>query len=92
MTSNRNYDDPLYKAWRVAVFKRDRFRCQFPGCTCKTKLNAHHIIRWADAPSLRFEITNGITLCRMHHKLISGAEHCFMKLFGDIVRGKPKSK
>ena len=90
MSSPRDYNDPIYKAWRVAIFKRDSFRCQFPGCKCKTKLNAHHIIRWADAPMLRFEVTNGITLCKMHHQLISGAEHCYMELFGNIVRGKQK--
>jgi predicted restriction endonuclease len=90
--TKRDYDDPVYKAWRVAVFKRDGFKCQFPGCKCKTKLNAHHIIRWADAPFLRFEPTNGITLCKVHHKMIEGAENCYAELFSSIVHAKLKGK
>lgn len=88
----RDYNDPIYKSWRVAVFKRDGFKCQFPGCKCKTKLNAHHIIRWADAPTMRFVVTNGITLCRSHHKMIEGHENSYMQLFNSIVEEKRKKK
>jgi len=34
---------------------------------CKGQLQAHHILRWADYPKLRYEINNGITLCIAHH-------------------------
>lgn len=88
--NSRDYNEPAYKAWRVAVFKRDNFKCQFPDCKCKKKLNAHHIIRWADAPFLRFEVTNGITLCKMHHDMIKNNENCYVDLFNGIIREKKK--
>lgn len=88
----RNYDDPVYKNWRVSIFKRDKFRCQFPDCKCRTRLNAHHIIRWADAPFLRYEIDNGITLCKTHHDMIKDSENCYMQMFNDIIKNKKKKK
>jgi len=88
--AKRDYNDPIYKAWRVKVFQRDKFKCQYPGCKCKSKLNAHHIIRWADAPFLRFEPSNGITLCRQHHDMIKGAENSYMQLFSEIVKKNTK--
>lgn len=49
-----------------AVFKRDDYTCQLCG-ERGVVLNAHHIEKWADSPSLRFEISNAVTLCRRCH-------------------------
>ena len=57
-----------------------------PRCGYKRALNAHHIIRWADAPHLRFDEDNGITLCWKCHKEITGHEGQYAPLFMDIVR------
>lgn len=57
-----------YKAWRRAVFQRDDYTCQ----RCATRggyLEAHHDLPYAFFPDLRFEILNGITLCRPCHDL-----------------------
>lgn len=57
-----------YVNWRVSVFTRDQFTCQI----CKKIggfLEAHHIKSWAKYPDLRFDINNGITLCKSCHKL-----------------------
>lgn len=70
----RNYNDPLYKQWRIKVYSRDNWKCKWPGCAINKKLNAHHIKTWADFPGLRYEINNGITLCKYHHSLITGNE------------------
>lgn len=82
----RNYDDPVYRDWRVRVYKRDKFTCQMPGCSYKKYLNAHHIQKWASASSLRFDVDNGITLCKNCHKKVTGSEQHYQGLFQQIVR------
>jgi predicted restriction endonuclease len=86
----RNFDDPEYKKWRSAVYKRDKFQCQWPGCYLKKKLNAHHIKTWAQYPQLRFAVYNGITLCSVHHKMIKGLETIYEAVFHRIVSSKNK--
>ena len=81
----RNYDDPQYKKWRLSIYKRDKFKCQWPGCVASKKLNAHHIKRWADCPGLRYDVNNGITLCKDHHKSINGIETYYESIFLKIV-------
>jgi hypothetical protein len=84
----RNFEDPKYKTWRSAVYKRDKFQCQWPGCINKKGLNAHHIRRWADCPSLRYDVNNGITLCIMHHKQIQGKEDYYALSFLKILESR----
>ena len=89
----RNYQDPDYKNWRNAVYKRDRFTCQWPGCACKKKgINAHHIRKWADFPSLHYVVENGITLCKFHHHLIQGQEDNYVIMFMRILLQKLKDR
>jgi 5-methylcytosine-specific restriction endonuclease McrA len=77
-------DDYRYKAWQDSVFTRDNFTCQDCSVTgqeligqgkttCAQGLHAHHLKEWEIHISLRYEITNGITLCsschrKRHHK------------------------
>jgi len=83
----RNYKDPIYEDWRTRVYKRDSHKCQMPGCGAKRKrLNAHHIRRWADAAYLRYDVSNGITLCWKCHKEVTGSERQYESLFMQIVR------
>lgn len=84
----RNYEDPEYKKWRKKVYSRDNYTCQWPGCTNKKRLNAHHIRRWSDFPSLRFVVENGISLCYMHHKMIKGMESIYESVFYKILQNK----
>jgi hypothetical protein len=74
-----------HKVWKAAVLKRDGFKCQFPNCNCKKPLQIHHIQRYADFPTLRFEISNGITLCKIHHKQITGMEMIYQPFFMQVV-------
>jgi predicted restriction endonuclease len=77
MNAFRNFQDPIYKAWRKKVYTRDKHQCQWPGCSQKKKLNAHHIKSWSQYPGLRFDINNGITLCKYHHDNIKGMEEIY---------------
>lgn len=84
----RDYSDPVYKKFRLDVLKRDRFKCQMPGCKSKKNLNVHHINPWSKASSLRYDISNGITLCNKCHQFITGKEHHYINLFREIVDGR----
>lgn len=55
------------KAWRAEVFARDGFRCQICGAV-GGDLNAHHIKPWATHPEARYDVNNGVTLCKTCHK------------------------
>lgn len=88
----RNFNDPQYKKWRKAVYKRDGFKCQWPGCSVAKKLNAHHIKTWAGFPGLRFEPNNGITLCKDHHKMIQGMEESYAAVFLRIANNNANPK
>lgn len=53
-----------YRNWRSIVIHRDR-ECQV--CKDKSNLHAHHIRDASNTPELRFEVSNGITLCKGCH-------------------------
>lgn len=82
---DRNYDDPQYKKWRKAIARRDGFACQWPRCGSNQRLRFHHIRKWVSFPNLRFELDNGLTLCKHHHDLIWGEEELYARMLQGIV-------
>ncbi len=56
-----------YRKWRLAVFERDNWTCIWCGQR-GGKLNADHIKSFAYHPEVRFDISNGRTLCLDCHK------------------------
>lgn len=83
----RNYNDPQYEQFRKDVLRRDNKQCKMPGCKSKKYLQVHHIQKWSTASSLRYDINNGITLCKFCHKLITGKERHYETLFKSIIYG-----
>lgn len=75
-----------YSEWRKQVLKRDGRKCRFPGCKRKSKLEVHHIIPWAASYSLRFEPSNGITLCHKCHASIKNCEYAYIGLFQTVIQ------
>lgn len=82
----RNYDDEAYSQWRKDVLKRDGKKCQMPGCKSRINLQVHHIQKWSTASALRYDVSNGITLCRKCHDSIKGKENHYVHLFKIIVK------
>ncbi len=58
-------DSLEYEAWRKIVMLRDGFKCV--RCGERSGLVAHHIETWVSAPHLRFNASNGVTLCGECH-------------------------
>jgi Restriction endonuclease len=57
--------NPEYVAWRSAVLTRDGHMCVFCGST--EKLEADHIKPKSAFPDLKYDVSNGRTLCRPCH-------------------------
>lgn len=61
-------NSPAARGWRSAVFRRDKFTCQ--DCSqLGGRLHAHHLLPWAANPAVRFDVSNGKTLCVTCHGL-----------------------
>lgn len=87
--SNRINDDEL-KKWKKIIRKRDKNRCRFPECNNRKKLQVHHIYPFAKYVSLRYDINNGIVLCKECHKKVTGQENSYISLFTEIVNDRKK--
>jgi hypothetical protein len=56
-----------HREWSKAVYARDKWTCQKCGFNDHHKIIAHHIVEFSKDASLRFDVSNGITLCRSCH-------------------------
>ena len=52
---------------RRALNARDK-GCRFPGCTFKRYVDGHHVTHWAHGGETK--LSNLVTLCRFHHRLV----------------------
>lgn len=66
-----------YIRWRKEVYRRDNYTCQ--RCNASGSgvvLNAHHILNFSEYEDLKFDVSNGITLCeKCHHVKYEGSFH-----------------
>jgi hypothetical protein len=67
-------DAILLKMWAQLVKKKAGDKCEYPGCTKTTHLNAHHYYSRRNAAT-RYDVLNGICLCSYHHSLGMESAH-----------------
>lgn len=61
-------DSPKLVKWRREVRQRDNYTCQYPACGHRSKrIDVHHIAKRSERPDLKFTVSNGVCLCRLHH-------------------------
>jgi len=64
--SRRNWrNTPEYREWHKKVLERDNYTCQI--CGAKEHLEVHHINHASYFPDQRFDVNNGVTLCKGCH-------------------------
>ena len=85
LVKRQERNDSAYYDWRKRVWLRDNFKCKINNCDCSGKINAHHILGWAEYPELRYEINNGITLCQAHHPKKRAEEKRLIPTFQELV-------
>ena len=56
-----------FKQWRFSVFEKDNWTCQKCGRRDGSEIHPHHIKSFSDHPKRRFDVNNGITLCKTCH-------------------------
>lgn len=77
-------------AIRRALNSRDK-GCRFPGCSFKRYVDGHHVKHWAHGGETR--LTNLVTLCRFHHRLVHEGQVVVQTLDDGAFRfGRPDGK
>ncbi|HNZ28160.1 MAG TPA: HNH endonuclease [Spirochaetota bacterium] len=60
-----NRYDSNHKKWSESVKHRDNYKCQ--ECGGKENIQAHHVKEYSKYENIRYDINNGITLCKKCH-------------------------
>lgn len=68
LKKKKDYNSPEYRQWRKNVFERDKYICQDCYDGNGGNLEAHHIKEYAKYVELRYDVSNGITLCKTCHE------------------------
>ena len=75
-----------WKAWRKKVYERDNYTCL--GCGVKgikkNTFDPHHILPVRDFSHLKYDVNNGITLCKKCHEKTMGKEYSYVAIFRAI--------
>lgn len=75
-----------YKNWRISVFSKDNYICQCCGDSKGNNLESHHIENFSSNEDLRFNVDNGITLCKNCHN--PNVKNSFHNLYGTFNNTK----
>ena len=79
-----DFNSPEYKAWKYSCLSRDQWTCALTGKK-GVPFEVHHIVPWALAPHLRYAVSNGITLCKEAHEMVTGREKEYEEQFKRII-------
>ena len=72
----RGKNNSDYHTWRNAVYVKDWYTCQCCGKSKDIIKNAHHILPYAEYEDLRYDVDNGITMCKeCHYTTIKDSFH-----------------
>lgn len=85
LTPGRRFDSASIE-WVKVCRLRDNNKCKIGNQDCCGPLNVHHILPWRDYPELRYDVNNGITLCRFHHPLKYLEEIKLVPVFTNLIR------
>ena len=85
---DKKHQDSRYKQWRKEVRNRDNWQCRLDSEECSDVLETHHILTWNEHKELRYEVNNGITLCRFHHPRKRNDEKSLAPFFQSLVLDK----
>jgi len=85
-TARRRNRGGAHHKWTTAVISRDRGVCQQCG-EFGLEVHAHHIKSYRDFPELRFDVSNGVTLCFKCHWAVHAALNAKAVNSGNIVPG-----
>lgn len=77
---------PLHKQWSKNVKMRDGWKCKIGNNYCMGRMESHHIFSWKEYPELRYEVSNGITLCHYHHPRKKEDEIRFIPYFQKLLK------
>lgn len=77
-----------YLDWRKGVISRDGgvcLWCQHEGIINRRNLQVHHIVPVSKDADLVLDDNNAITLCREHHKIVTGRESEYAEFFASLI-------
>lgn len=80
--------DRKHLIWCRLVKERDGWACRIKNRECIGGVIAHHILRYSDYRKLRYNINNGITLCRHHHPIKKEDEERLIPFFQSMVEAR----
>lgn len=63
----RDMSSPKYRKWKWDVIRRDNYTCQICGKKMTKGFVVHHIVGWDEDESKRYDMDNGLTLCKDCH-------------------------
>ena len=70
----REQKKELDELWKQAVFKKYGKVCNWPGCRKTEYVQAHHFVGKSNY-RLRWDVRNGVPLCRGHHSFIAHVQY-----------------